>query len=109
MGHGAQLTSTYTARLFLLTAVCYVDDMDLLHLSPSVHTTDRELFAQVQAATTDWGQLAQASDGALKPEKCYVYFISYRFINGKARLQEPKHLLKESIMNPSTHGPTSSN
>ena len=87
MVHGAHLTSAYLARLFLLAAVCYVDDTDLLHLAPSVNTTDRELFVQVQAATTDWGHIAQASGGALKPEKCYVYFLSYRFINGKVRLK----------------------
>ena len=105
MGHGIQLASTYTARLFLLTPVCYVDDTDLLHFAPSVNTTDRELFVQVHAATTAWGHLAQASGGAPKPEKCYIYILSCRFINGKARLKEPKHLLKEPITIPQPTGP----
>lgn len=40
MGNGAKLTSSYTARMFCLAAVMYVDDTDLLHWAPSASTSD---------------------------------------------------------------------
>lgn len=92
MGHGAKLTSSYTARLFLLAAVMYVDDTDILHWAESQTTTDDELVAQVQQAQNDWGLLSQATGGILKPEKCSNYFLCYRFINGRARLKSLRQL-----------------
>ena len=69
--------------MFLLAAVMYVDDTDLLHLAPSKQTTDEELFTQVEDSTKAWGQLAQATGGALKQPKCFTYFVSYRFTGGR--------------------------
>ena len=54
MGNGAKLTSSYTARMFVLAAVMYVDDTDLTHLAPSQLTSDADLFKQVQKSTTNW-------------------------------------------------------
>ena len=82
MGHGAQLTSAYTSRMFILAAVMYVDDTDLLHWAPSPTTPSRELVQQVTEATNDWGLLGQATDGALKPGKCFLYLLNYSFNNG---------------------------
>ena len=43
MGHGAKLTSAYTCHMFILVAVMYVDDTDLLHWAPSPTTSSGEL------------------------------------------------------------------
>ena len=49
MGHGAKLTSSYMNQMFLIAAVMYVDDTDLLHWAPSITTTtNEELIEQVQ-------------------------------------------------------------
>ena len=48
----------------------YVDNTNLLHCPKSSATDDEELIAHVQTATTDYGQLAQASGGILKAKKC---------------------------------------
>ena len=56
-----------------------VDDTDLLHRAVSPTTSDEELIAQVQQATFDWGLLSQATGGALKQPKCFVYFLTYLF------------------------------
>ena len=87
MGHGPKLTSAYMSRLFLLAAIMYVDDTDLLHWADSPTTSDAELIAQVQTASTDWSMLAQATGGALKPAKCRAYFLCYKFTAGKPRLE----------------------
>ena len=92
MGHGATLTSAYTARLFILAAVMYVDDTDLLYWAPSPTTTTAELVDQVQAATTDWGMLAQATGGALKPGKCFLYLLHYNFEKGRAKMKTLRQL-----------------
>ena len=46
MGHGDKLTSSYTARMFILAAVMFVDDTDLLHWAPSHTTTPDELVTK---------------------------------------------------------------
>ena len=63
LGHGVKLTSAYMARVFLLAAVMYVDNIDLLHVVSSATASDSELIKQVQEGTTDWDILAQATGG----------------------------------------------
>ena len=53
LGHGATLTFAYMAQVFLLAAVIYVDNTDLLHVAPSATTTDSEIIKQVWEGTTD--------------------------------------------------------
>ena len=70
----------------------YVDNTDLLHWTPSLTTTAAELVNQVQAATTDWGMLTQATGGALKPEKCFLYLFHYNFEKGRAKMKTLRQL-----------------
>ena len=65
----------------------YVDDMDLLHWANSQVTDDEELVEQVQTTTNDFAQLAQALGGALKPEKIFVYFLTYQTVRGHTKLK----------------------
>ena len=51
MGNGAKMTYTYTCRMFLLTAVMYVDETDLLHLAPSQEKLDEAFITQVEEST----------------------------------------------------------
>ena len=44
-GHGARLMLARTARLFVLTAIMYADDTDLLHWASSSRTSVEELIA----------------------------------------------------------------
>ena len=41
-GNGAMMTSSYTCRLFVLAAVMYDDDMDLIHLTASQKYPEEE-------------------------------------------------------------------
>ncbi len=76
------------AWLFVLAAVMYVDDTDMLHWPPSPHTSSsEELIEHVQQATTDWGNLTQASSGILKARKCSTYFMDYIFIRCHAKMK----------------------
>ena len=86
-GHGAQIYSSYYKRLLLLAAVMYVDDTDLIHWSRIPGCSPEELIAAAQTATYAWGGLAIATGAAMKPEKCYAYFLSYWFDKGRAKLR----------------------
>jgi hypothetical protein len=50
-------------------------------------SSTKEFIEHVQLATTDWGNLTQASGGILKPEKCSVYLMDYKFVRGQAKLK----------------------
>ena len=92
MGHGANLTLAKSASLFILADVMFVDDTDLLHWAPTPSTSDDDLIEQVQGAGYDWGTLVQASSGILKPSKCSLYLMAYKFVKGRARLKSLKDL-----------------
>ena len=88
MGHGAKLTSSYTARLFPPCS-CHTD---LLHWAHSVYDTNADFIAQCQQSTTDWGLLTLATGGALKQSKCSIYSMLYKFVNGRAKLKRLRGL-----------------
>ncbi len=50
-GHGSRTTTSYTFQLFVLAAVSYVDDMDLIHTPSLVTATPLELVEQSQIST----------------------------------------------------------
>ncbi len=54
----------------------YVDDMDLLTILPDVFDSDAILLA-VQNNLDKWAKLLIATGGALNPDKCYWYMVSY--------------------------------
>ncbi len=54
-----------------------VDDTDLIHWLCTPVCNPEELIAAAQTATYAWGGLAIATGAAMKPEKCYAYFLLY--------------------------------
>jgi hypothetical protein len=77
-GHGSRTMTSYTFRLFVLPAVLYVDDTDLIHTTALVTATPSELVEQSQILTNAWGGLAIATGASLKPGECLHIF---KFIN----------------------------
>lgn len=69
MRHGARLLSAMFGWVFLLTAVMYVDNMDLIHWAHDVNCEAKDLISHVQEEVLDWGCLAQATGGALRQAK----------------------------------------
>jgi hypothetical protein len=95
-GYGARIYSSYYKQLLLLAAVMCVNETDLVHWSNLPSCTQGELIAATQTATYAWGGLAIATGTAMKPEKCYAYFLSYWYDHGRAKLRTVKSL-PESI------------
>jgi hypothetical protein len=48
LGHGLEARTLITARLFLLAAIIYVDDTDLLHWGKFYGISDEDFQATVQ-------------------------------------------------------------
>ena len=104
MGHGVKINSAISGILFTLAAIIYVDDTDLLHWAPRPDMTDEEFFDHVQEAALAWGNLAIASGGALKPEKCFWYLISFKFRHGVAYYKALDELPSRQMMIPARDG-----
>ena len=99
-GHGARTTTSLTNRLVVLAAVLYVDDTDNIHMTPRVTDSPSDLIQHAQNSTEAWGGLAIATGAAMKPEKCFAYFMTYAALRG--------HHVLETIHNlptPSSHIP----
>jgi hypothetical protein len=70
----------------------YVDDTDMIHWAQNPSCSPGKLIAAAQIAPYAWGGLANATGAAIKPEKCYAYFLSYLYDNGQARLRPIRSL-----------------
>ena len=60
-----------------LAAILFVDDNDLIHIDMDQDHTAAEAHEGLQASINSWGKLLIASGGSLKPEKCFLYLISF--------------------------------
>ena len=75
---GAKITCTYLVKAFLLAAVMYVDDLDLLHWADSPLTSDEELIENLQRDVSLWGVIVQSTGGILKALKCSLFLLTYK-------------------------------
>ncbi len=84
-------------QLFILAAVFYVNNTDLIHVTELVTASQTELIIHSQTSTNAWGGFAIATGAALKPEKCFAKLMIYRFVRGRAststlaQLPSPTH------------------
>ena len=104
LGHGMEAKSNITGRIFLLAAIIYVDNTDLLHWAKFYGISDDEFVAQIQQATNDWGMLVQATGGAVKPSKSFWYLMSWKFDRGKAVRKSKEEISRHSLSIPQSDG-----
>jgi hypothetical protein len=86
-GYGAQIYLSFYKQLLILAAIMYVDDTNLIHWSSTPNCNPKQLIAAAQTATYAWGGFAIATGAAMKPEKCYAYFLSYWFDKGRVKMR----------------------
>lgn len=103
-GHGALFASAWSGMVLLVAALLYVDDTDLLHMSRDERASESDFVVAVQTATSYWAKLLQATGGNLKPEKCYWYLLSYKFVCGKAQLKPLRELRQYQLLIPQPLG-----
>ena len=85
-GYGVNFTTAWSGLAFVIAAILFVDDCDLLHMCCDPNISEMEFLEKVQHATYYWAKLLQATGGMLKESKCFWYLLSYKFICGKAKL-----------------------
>jgi hypothetical protein len=73
-GHGAHSIAPMSHVRSSLSAILYVDDIDVLHLNMDGDETIFKTHVALQCAIKNWGKLLIATGGTLKLEKCF--FIS---------------------------------
>jgi hypothetical protein len=71
----------------------YVNDTVLIHWAGQSSCSPSKLIAAAKIATYAWGSLAIATGAAMKPEKCYAYFLSYWYDCGHSKLRTVRALL----------------
>jgi hypothetical protein len=104
MGHGNTFKSAISGLCFSIAAIMYVDDTDLLTWARSSCISDEDFLQQVQKAVTDWSMLVIATGGSLRPEKCFWYWIAYRFRNGGPYYRSLKELPTTPLLVPVRDG-----
>ena len=105
-GYGAQFYSGWSGTDVNLAALLYVDDTDLLHSPHLANIPTKALVQRVQKAITCWANLLQATGGSLKPQKCYWYLLSYKFVNGTATLRPLSELSSHTVDIPQPNNST---
>ena len=106
LGHGMKTQMSISERIFILAAIIYVDDTDLLHWASRYGISDEEFIEDIQSATFDWGMLAQSTGGAIKPPKSFWYLLSWKFERGRPMLKEPHELPQTSLSIPQPKAPS---
>jgi hypothetical protein len=81
--HGTKFICPITHLKHHLSAILYVDDMDLLHINLSKDETVNEVHSTIQDSVQSWGNLLIATGGVLQPAKCFHLIISVKWRDGK--------------------------
>ena len=76
-GHGATFVCPISKLKFVLAAVLFVDDCDLIHIDMVNDESAQQTFDKMQAAIDSWGRLLIATGGSYKPEKCFYHLLSF--------------------------------
>ena len=92
MGHSCVYTSCITRIVFVLAAIIYVADTNLLLCAQDPDAPDKVFFQAIQEAINDWAMIVMATGGSLKPSKCHVSVNSFKFWKGKAVLKKTREL-----------------
>jgi hypothetical protein len=76
-GHSAHFIVPMSLVRRSLTAILYVNNMDLLHINMDAEESIVDVHASIQRAIENWGRLLIATGGTLKPEKCFYHLIDF--------------------------------
>lgn len=79
-GHGATFACPITPdKAMDLAAILFVDDTDIIHINMNRRESMHDVHAALAASVKSWNSLLLATGGALHPDKCFYYLMSYRF------------------------------
>jgi hypothetical protein len=99
--HGAQFIAPMSLVRRSLSAILYVDDMDLLHISMDTEESIAEVHTAIQWAIENWGRLLIATGETLKPKKCFYHLIDFAWTQKGGG--NTSHIMKMSALHCSSH------
>jgi hypothetical protein len=91
-GYGVEFLTAWSGLIFVVAAILFVDDCDLLHMCVDPLMSDIEFLARKQRAMYFWAKLLMATGGMLRDTKCFWYFMSYKFVRGVPTLRRKREL-----------------
>ena len=82
MGHGPKFICPVTKLEKHLSAILYVNNMDILYIDLAKNKKVDEVHQRIQESIKSWGNLLIATGGALQPAKCFYSIIPFKWVNG---------------------------
>ena len=70
-GFGLNALSCLSELALVIAGFAFVDDIDIINVTPSVNTLGEELLHQQQRVVDTWEGTLSATDGALRSDKSY--------------------------------------
>jgi hypothetical protein len=80
-GHGAKILCPITKLQQHLSAILYVNDMDILHINLTKDESIDDFDVTIQDSVNSCGNLLIATGGILQPSKCFYSIISFEWTN----------------------------
>ena len=80
---GICVTTAISLTLFSLTAIMYVDDTDILIAATNKNDDAETIQRKSQQAATAYQDGVQQTGGAVRPDKCRWYLITFAWRSGK--------------------------
>jgi hypothetical protein len=96
--------TAWSGLVYVIAAILFVDDCDLLHMLMDKGISELDFLERKQRALYFWAKLLQMTGGDLKPGKCFWYLLSYKFVNGIARLRRLRELPRYEMVVPQHDG-----
>jgi hypothetical protein len=81
-GHGAEFLCPITKLQQHLSAILYVDDIDILHINLTKDESINDVHVAIQDSVNSWGNLLIATGGVLQPNKCFYSIKSFKWLKG---------------------------
>jgi hypothetical protein len=105
LGHASQFSGAWSGFLFLLAAIIYVDDADLLIIARRRDMSLDDFFEQTQSSVMDWGLIVEATGGYIKAVKGFWYMMAWKWHKGVPSLRSLRELPRYELMIPQKLSP----
>ena len=80
-GASTTITSPITNDTIDICGFAFVDDTDLIAMSPDGCNDPSESINRMQYVVNEWEAVSKSTGGALVPKKCWGWIISFKWIN----------------------------
>ena len=84
---GVKIISAITLSLFAISAIMYVDDSDILISALQPEENANSIRDRAQKAASVYSAGVKQTGGAIRPEKCRWFLLSYKWVSGIAKIE----------------------